>query len=283
MTPQFLVAPIAILGMIAALLFGAQDHRYWSLLSEGFGQQSAPANFEEAKVLLRERVYFDQHHRGELGTLYCGCDWRWVGRSAGRIDHASCGYRIRANEERANRLEWEHVVPAHAMGHQLLCWQQGGRANCTRDPLFNRMEGDMHNLTPSVGEINADRSNFRFGMLPDTGLQHGECDFRVDFRNRVAEPRDEVKGMVARIYFYVHDRYGLRMSPAQERLLMVWDRRFPVTEWERERDRRIARTMGHSNPFVTGERFWVEGYRPSRSGLIERIPEGHPAAPVAPQ
>jgi protein-disulfide isomerase len=32
------------------------------------------------------------------------------------------------------------------------------------------MEADMHNLSPSVGEVNADRSNYRFGQ-PDVNLQ----------------------------------------------------------------------------------------------------------------
>ncbi len=27
------------------------------------------------------------------------------------------------------------------------------------------MEADLHNLVPAVGEINGDRSNYRFGMI----------------------------------------------------------------------------------------------------------------------
>jgi deoxyribonuclease-1 len=83
------------------------------------------------------------------------------------------------------------------------------------------MEADLHNLSPAIGEINADRSNYRFAMLPGTALQHGTCDFWVDFCQRAAEPRDAVKGILARIYFYMHDRYDLPMSDQQQRLLMV--------------------------------------------------------------
>lgn len=236
------------------------------------GGTAAPQTFEQAKIELRQHVYHDQARNGALGTLYCGCAWIWVGRSGGRVDFDSCGYRVRAQEHRAIRTEWEHLVPAHWMGQQRRCWQEGGRQNCVRtDPVFNLMESDMHNLTPVVGEVNADRSNFRFGVLPNNPLQHGDCAFKVDFRGRVAEPRDAAKGLIARVHFYIHDRYGLRMSEQQQRLMMAWDRQFPVSAWELERDRRIARRMGHSNPFVTGERKWTLGHENSGKGLLQPV------------
>jgi len=224
-----------------------------------FALAAGPSTFEDAKVELREKVYYDRNTSTD-GDLYCGCKWKWVGRSGGLIDFASCGYETRAQENRAKRVEWEHVVPAYAFGSQRQCWQNGGRENCaTADPVFRRMEADMHNLEVSVGEVNADRSNFRYGVLPSTPKQYGACPTRTDFMQRVTEPRDQVKGAVARIYFYMHHRYGLSMSKAQQQLLMAWDRQYPVSAWEQERDRRIARVMGHSNPFVTGEKSWSEG------------------------
>ena len=42
-------------------------------------------------------------------------------------------------------------------------WKDGGRKACSKDPIFNKMEADMHNLVPAIGELNADRSNFRYG------------------------------------------------------------------------------------------------------------------------
>tara|TARA_R110002051_G_scaffold325834_1_gene431949 strand:+ start:110818 stop:111585 length:768 start_codon:yes stop_codon:yes gene_type:complete len=184
------------------------------------------------------------------------------------MDLASCGYQIRAQAVRAERLEWEHVMPAWAFGHQRQCWQQGGRKNCIRtDPVFRAMEADMHNLWPTVGEVNADRSNYNYGQLTSTPYRYGACTSRVDFKERVAEPRDEAKGTVARIQFYMHDRYGLSMSRQQQQLLMAWYGQYPVTEPERVRDQRIAAVMGHSNPYVTGKRTWTLGQRPSGEGL----------------
>lgn len=224
------------------------------------GHANGPSSFEQAKQLARQHVY---HDRNTQGDLYCGCTWEWTGRSGGRVDLQGCGYAVRAQPHRAQRIEWEHIVPASAFGRQRQCWQQGGRENCVAtDPVFGRMEADLHNLSPVVGEVNADRSNYNIGMVASSSARYGACPFKVNFASRSAEPPDSAKGLVARVHFYMHDRYGLRMSAQQERILMAWDRAFPVSQWERERDRRIASIMGHSNPFVSGQRQWTVGYRP---------------------
>lgn len=238
---------------------------------------SPPTNFRQAKILAKTQVYHDQA-QGGFGDLYCGCSWTWVGESGGRMDLASCGYVPRARPERAARLEWEHVVPASWFGQQRLCWQNGGRDNCqATDPVFSAMEADLHNLYPAVGEVNGDRSNYALFVLPaTTPATYGQCQTKVDFKQRVTDPRPAVRGMVARIHFYMADRYGLRLSAQQQRVLMAWDRHYPPTEWERERDRRIARIMGVSNPFVSGARQWTERGVVGQ-GVVQQTPATAPA------
>ncbi|KGM29302.1 deoxyribonuclease I [Photorhabdus luminescens] len=229
---------------------------------------AAPATFEQAKVELRKRIYHDQFKSGE-GTFYCGCDWQWTGKSGGRAILSSCGYQVRSQQNRAERIEWEHIVPAWVFGHQRQCWQNGGRKNCvSSDPVFRAMESDMHNLAPSIGEVNGDRSNFGYGMLPkNMPNDYGHCSSKVDFKSRTFEPRNEVKGQVARINFYMHDRYNLSMSRQQQQLFIAWDRQYPPSKWERERDNRIAGIMGHHNPFVTGEQKWQLWHKNSAAGI----------------
>ncbi|WP_445768860.1 endonuclease [Rheinheimera sp.] len=228
---------------------------------------SAPS-FEQAKRILREKVYFDLN-KGKGGDIYCGCDWEWVGRSGGRIDMASCGLQVRAQQTRAERTEFEHITPAWVQGHQRQCWQNGGRDNCARnDPVFQVMYVDLFNLTISGGEQNGDRANFRFSPIPGPANQYGSCQFKVDFKQRVAEPPDSAKGKIARVYFYVHHRYNLPMSAQQERILMAWHRQFPVTERELLLHERKAAHMGHTNPFVTGQCQWLEGRKHTCPGVF---------------
>ncbi|HDZ07735.1 endonuclease [Pseudohongiella sp.] len=236
--------------------------------------QAAPDNFDRAKVELRQFVYHDRNTEGEF---YCGCKFDWVGVSGGRVDLPSCGYQVRAQENRAQRIEWEHILPAHSIGQARQCWQDGGRANCNRtDPVFNVMEADMHNLTAALGEVNADRSNYRFSVLPGEPYRHGLCDVKVSFDQRSVEPRDEIKGRIARVYFYMHDRYDLTMARAQQQLMIAWNRQYPVSDWERERDQRIGARMGHNNPFVTGERQWTLGHTNTADGVVSWLPDDHP-------
>ena len=55
-------------------------------------------------------------------TLYCGCSFE--GKTP---DFSSCGYIPKKNNKRANRIEWEHVVPAHAFGKSFSEWRDGHR------------------------------------------------------------------------------------------------------------------------------------------------------------
>lgn len=233
---------------------------------------SPPSTFSEAKVVAKQKVYLDQADSAQ-GDLYCGCKWTWVGKSGGRVDPDSCGYQARKQQNRADRTEWEHIVPAWTFGHQRQCWQNGGREHCVDDdPVFRAMEADLFNLYPAVGEVNGDRSNFNYGMASGVAPQYGQCPTKVDFAQRLAEPRDEVKGLVARTTFYMFDRYNLSMSRQQQQLLMAWDKQHPVTPWEKERNSRIATIMGHPNPFVTGDRVWTQGYKAVGGGVISAIP-----------
>lgn len=128
------------------------------------------------------------------------------------------------------------------------------------------MDADLHNLIPTVGEINSDRSNFNFGELSSTPKRHGSCEFRVDFKKRTVEPPDAIKGMLARIYFYMHDRYDMNMSKSQQKLLMAWDESYPISEWELQRNIRIEKVMGHANPFVSENKTWKLNHKNNGEG-----------------
>lgn len=225
-----------------------------------FSLQAAPDDFSEAKRLA-QRIYSDENQ-----TFYCGCPLRWQG-GKGIPDLKACGYQVRKNGPRAQRIEWEHVVPAHQFGRELSCWQQGGREQCGRDDAeFKRMEADLFNLKPAIGEVNGDRANFAFAELPGVRTQHGACPIRIDFKRKLAEPRAEIRGDIARIYFYMADKYALELDHAQQQLLLKWHQADPVDERERQLHQRIAQQMGQPNYFVTGSREWYLGYLPTGYG-----------------
>ena len=183
-------------------------------------------------------------------TFYCGCNIKFNGKQMAP-DWESCGYLPRKQANRASRIEWEHVVPAWEFGHQLQCWQEGGRKNCGKSDEFNKMEGDMHNLFPAIGEVNGDRANYRFSDWNGKPNQYGKCQMLVDFKDRrVQPPKGPVRGQIARAYLYMGQQYGLRLAAQQRKLFEAWDRQYPADRWECERNLRIGKLQGNTNPFI---------------------------------
>lgn len=205
----------------------------------------APTSFYKAKKVLTSEIY-----KGNEETFYCGCDYQEqphpTKMNKTRLGPVveSCGLKPRKNANRSGRIEWEHVVPAWEFGHQLQCWQDGGRRACKKNPKFKQMEADMVNLVPAVGELNGDRSNYRFGLIDGEPRAYGACDFEVDFKRRVAEPPEEKRGDIARIYFYMVDTYGLKLGSKQKKLYEAWDKLDPQDPWEKERLDRIRKITG---------------------------------------
>ena len=220
----------------------------WVILFFGFPLSvfsEVPGSFYKSKQEAL-KVYADHPE-----SFYCGCNIQWLGKK-GIPDHKSCGYQVRKQEVRASRIEWEHVVPAWQFGHQLLCWQEGGRKNCTNNSeKFRIMESDLHNLVPAIGEVNGDRSNFNFTDFNGKPDQYGQCNMVVDFKLRKAQPPKAVRGAIARIYLYMNRQYLFRLSKQQTQLMTAWSKIHPVSEWECERDRRIAAIQGWHNGYVS--------------------------------
>nr|WP_299599071.1 endonuclease [uncultured Microbulbifer sp.] len=160
--------------------------------------KKAISTFSQAKLALSDQVYKEGFTQV---AFYSDCNYSRQGKKL-IPDWASCGYKPRKNSNRGSRIEWEHVVPAWVIGHQRQCWQSGGRKNCSRsDDLFRMAEADMHNLVPTIGEINGDRSNYRFAEIGGGFTQYGTVNFKVDFKQHAVEPPASRKGEIARAYF----------------------------------------------------------------------------------
>lgn len=210
---------------------------------------AGPVSGREITTFASAKIASAEVNRDVKGDFYCGCKIRWQGKK-GIPDLAGCGYQIRKDARRAQRIEWEHVMPAWQFGHQRKCWQQGGRKGCRRDRAFRKIESDMHNLQPVVGEVNADRANFPYGQWSGAAGQYGHCPVKIDFAARRAQPPETARGVIARTYFYMRDRYHISLSRQQTQLFNAWHARYPVSQWECIRDSRIAKLQGNNNPYV---------------------------------
>jgi deoxyribonuclease-1 len=212
----------------------------WCLATLSLADQSI--SFSQAKKHML-KIYQDHPV-----TFYCNCDYTTVGKPAPKWD--SCGFIPRKQAKRGSRIEWEHVMPAYQFGHNLACWQEGGRKACHKDTSFRAMEEDMHNLVPAIGEVNGDRSNYQYAIIDGEDRVYGACDAEVDFKAKQFEPTLTIQGDIARIYFYMADRHAVKLDPLQRRLFEQWSLQDPIDAWKRERNQRIAAIQGNRNPYV---------------------------------
>ena len=192
-------------------------------------------------------------------TFYCGCQYD----NRGVVDWNSCGYKPKSNTRRAKFIEWEHIMPAHHFGQGLQCWKEPicrtkagksykGRRCCQKiNKQFIKMEADLHNLVPEIGELNAARSNYTFGLLPYiTAQEFGACQIKIDAKNRMVEPRAKARGTIARTYLYMSAVYKIALTGREHKLFNTWSAEYPPEKWEIEWNHSISKIQGNYNPFI---------------------------------
>ncbi len=209
--------------------------------------------FADAKKYLRKHLeLFDNK------TIYCSCQV-----TEKTVDIESCGYKPQGDAKRAKRLEWEHVVPAEAFGQSFIEWRIGS-ANCSKhgkkfkgrkcaekNSEFAKMESDLYNLYPEIGELNGLRSNFSMAEISGEATQFGTCEVKIE--GRKFEPQESSKGIVARTYLNFDQRYPDRgvVSGKNRPLFEAWDKMHPVTALECRRWKALAAINGYQHLFVS--------------------------------
>ncbi len=124
---------------------------------------------------------------------------------------------------------------------------------------------DAHHLRPSDYQANSARGNKDFDYGGDKTYEKG-----VHYDSDSWEPRDEVKGDVARMMFYMTvryeggDGYDLELVEytgtsgakfGKKSVLLEWNRLDPVSAFERQRNRGVYKYQKNYNPFIDHPEF----------------------------
>ncbi|MAV64969.1 MAG: hypothetical protein CMG00_07245 [Candidatus Marinimicrobia bacterium] len=136
-------------------------------------------------------------------------------------------------------------------------------------------KSDMHHLRPCKSNVNSARGNMPFGESNDnqtykwywqnvesTNIPNSQID-QYSERNTTAqifEPREDVKGDIARGMFYFYTLYsdeeiviesgGDSFFSIQKNILLDWNNYDPPDDFEITRSNLIANIQGNLNPFV---------------------------------
>ncbi|PLX24018.1 MAG: hypothetical protein C0597_00345 [Marinilabiliales bacterium] len=157
-------------------------------------------------------------------------------------------------------------------------WDAGATWN--REHIWSKSHGfpdegtdipysDLHNLKPSYPSVNTDRSDKDF----DEGGEQHDVATECFFTSTTWEPRDDVKGDVARIMLYMVVRYEgdatgepdlelvdeITSYPDPEfgvfSTLLKWHYEDPVDDFERNRNNVIYSYQENRNPFIDHPEF----------------------------
>lgn len=205
-----------------------------------FAQNITVLDFGKAKSILRD-VYGNKNK-----TFYCLCDYQ---KNSIKLD--GCQIQIKKYQKRSKRLEWEHIVPAHAFGQSFKEWRDSAsicgfkktKKNNKKVKISNRkcafqnkeyraMEADLYNLFPAVGSVNAFRSNF---SMIDFGDKAGNiCGTDLVIQDRKISPPKLIRGDIARVYFYMNSAYPNRGIISQKNQILFdrWNKEDPISQEE---------------------------------------------------
>ncbi|PSV88255.1 endonuclease [Photobacterium leiognathi] len=218
-------------------------------------------SFSKAKKHMQRDIYTNPSH---METLYCGASF-----DKDKYIELPQGFTTEVHKKRTGRWEAEHIIPAENFGRVFIEWREGhavcvdrkdkpfkGRKCAEKaNKEYRLMQSDLYNLYPAIGAVNATRQNYNFVILPDSANKSyrtfGSCEMIIDSKGKKAQPPERSRGIIARTYMYfeaVYPKY--KMSGQQRRLMEVWDKTYPVTQWECERSERIKKVQGNHNPIL---------------------------------
>jgi len=189
-----------------------------------------------------------------------------------------------SDEDPADSGKVIEIYSGRSIGKGLNAGKIGNSGNAwNREHVWSKSHGfpsqeqfgytDAHHLRPADASINSERSNLDFdlGGTPISESPENAKD------SDSFEPRDEMKGDVARMMFYMDVRYAGEDSDKTPDLILVdytntvsgsaefgklctlyaWHQADPVSDWERNRNNVVFEYQGNRNPFIDRPE-WVQ-------------------------
>lgn len=120
---------------------------------------------------------------------------------------------------------------------------------------------DLHHLRPADQSVNSTRNNQLYGEVTNGKICYevsGDSNtlYAGEYKDNYFEPRDEVKGDIARIIFYLmlryteSDSYTFESIGQSYEMFKRWNEIDPVDELEVYRNNAVEEIQGNRNPFI---------------------------------
>lgn len=161
-----------------------------------------------------------------------------------------CGVKFEGDQSNpiGEKLSVEHAYPANEIAEH---YPQCTDRTC-KNPAAERAMVDLNNLWPAVARVNSSRGKARFGEVVGGSTSMSICLDRDGGADPIVEPRDAVKGDLARSVVYMHFVYGMPIENAatDAQTLITWMKADPPDAAEIARNAKIIELQGAGNPLV---------------------------------
>lgn len=184
-------------------------------------------SYRESRYELLQHVALDKDERGYF------------------IQDVYCDLKIRSQVGPSD-------IPNHTILNVEHTWP---RSRFNRSENRGIQEADLHHLYPTQSQANGTRGNHNFYDFNAHGFSLNGCQISEtgtipESGELGFEPPDFHKGNAARALFYFSIRYNIEIPDYEEKVLRKWHKADPVDEDERERNKRIQKFQGNTNPFI---------------------------------
>ncbi len=193
-------------------------------------------------------------------TFFCGCEFRENG-----VNYQKCSYYPKINNKNAHKIKWVKIIRMNDIikNNTKLkkinkkCinknWGKRKKNKCVKKnkiKLLNKLKKDLHLVYPVISQISKLTFNKDFKIINKEKRKFGECDLEVN--KRFVEPRDEIKGDIARLYKYVSVKYEKDnlITKKKDKLFNTWSKNDPADDWECKRSEMIEKETGIVNPIL---------------------------------
>ena len=239
-----------LLGAVACLAQGPNDSGTYYMNANGLKGRELKSCLASIIVNPRNVGYdglYESYKKTDTREDGCVRDWYSI------TTNYKHGVNNKGNySKEGDMYNREHVVPQS--------WFSG-----------SGIKSDLVHVVPTDGYVNNRRDNYPFGEVNVATYQsnNGYCKLgsckTEGYSGRVFEPNDEIKGDIARIFFYMITRYegsceswghnvfttdypGLTSWTLN--MMMRWSKLDPVDERETNRNNAVFEEQGNRNPYV---------------------------------
>lgn len=148
------------------------------------------------------------------------------------------------------QVKWMPIVPLKRLASGLRCYQDklcidnkgkrfGGLRCCEKTSAeYRLMSHDLNNYVPENPHLVRMRSQYAFDDFLVPSPSSG-CHFYLDRKHKRISVAPNIRGFIARITLYMYERYRLPFSQEELSLYRRWDKQYPATDWEKQRERNI--------------------------------------------